>query len=41
MGSLFVAFVLYHICGVLHRRNSRRRQDGIDVVVERKDAEIE
>lgn len=41
MGLLFMTFVLYHISGVLHRRNSRRRQDGIDVIVERKDAEIE
>ncbi len=41
LGLLFVTFVLYYTSGVLHRRNSRRRQDGIDVIVERKDAEIE
>ena len=37
----FVTFVLHYISGALHRRNSRRRQDGIDVIVEREDAEIE
>ena len=41
LGLLFVTFVLQYISGVLHRRDSRRRQDGIDVIVDRKDAEIE
>ena len=41
LGLLFVTLVLRYITGVLHRRNSRRRQDGIDVIVEKEDAEIE
>ena len=41
LSLLFVSFVLYYIRGVSHRRNSHRRQDGLDVLVERKDAEIE
>ena len=41
LGLPFVTFVIHYTSGVLHRRNSRRRQDGIDVIVEREDAEIE
>jgi hypothetical protein len=41
LGLLFATLVGRYISGVLYRRNSRPRQDGINVIVDRNDAEIE
>ena len=41
LGLIFATPVVQYIRRVLYRRNSRRRQDGIDVIVGREDAEIE